>query len=372
MKKVAHTIDEPKKIKEPEEPIALAPEIEAGANILSLRIIPFMEHMERSIPNSTLDKLAEYSMEEVCGTAISSGIVLKPEEWQRIMLIKQGEDADKYSGYQLPYPEEEGNIDNFMVPENYNHGVMNLLKPHFGARTIFAPVWAERLGGFTKIAATVPGYMRNHRTTHSTADVLLPIGAGYLGYRALFGKAAKSPNFLSKLLLLIKRNPALAVLLIGAGGSAAAGVLNTAEGFSYPDYPRGLRKHSSVKNLHAAWLPILAGLGGAHLWAANTKSKARRGVSSNAFASLVSEHPNIAGLLAALGLWKMGLRGSMLKSSSENGLSAENKDLCLHKLAKVNRMEKLVESLQADLYSNPPRLLDTELFYGTAGLLKVI
>jgi len=256
---------------------------------------------------------------------------------------------------------------------NYSDAVANRVKPYFHARTIFNPMWATRLEGLTKVAATAPGHM-NHKNRYSGLDVLLPIGAGYMGYRFLLGKAAGEPVMAKKLFGLLGRSPALTVMLLGAGSNVLANVLNVMGGNPESGIPAGLRKMSSTKDIASFksvavnwWRPVLLGMGGSYLWSSEAKRKAKyHGNVPGAISNFVIEHPALTGVLGSLALRKFAK--GFGKTASANDLPHQNDNLCLQKEGSVIKIDqnKCRDALERSLQSGACSLLDPDLFQSTA------
>lgn len=368
---------------------------EMGLDILSFQIVPFMEISERKIPNSVLDSIATEPIEKIACTATSLGIVLKPEEWQRLYLIHNGfkKEAEEYDlkniimSYPDNYNDSDNHINNIFDIENYSSYIAHRLKSYFEQRTIFNPIWANRLNGFVKIAATAPGHMVSREKKYTATDIIVPAGLSYLGYRFLLGKAGKDPIFLKKIIELLKKSPLLALLLLGAGAKATANMINLAQPYSYPPVPKGLIKQSVIstdmlkKTVADWWRPVLVALGASHLWAAESKRKERLGYPPGVISNFIAENPNLSAVLGAIAL-KKGISTlnrrkivkGLTKTSIDQDLSLQNHNLGLQDSRFISKIDqfKLRESLGVNLIdgSLPQSLLDPDLFKGTAELLS--
>jgi hypothetical protein len=356
----------------------------AGYEVLAKAIVPFMETMERPIPTNVIDNISRYPLEKVCCTATALGIVFKPEEWQRVALIQAGlkELADELDTEHIvaAYPDTQPiKIASFLDQDLYDENIAEQLKPYIEARSIINPMWARRLGGLTKIAATAPGYMPPPKKTYSEADVLFPIGGGYLAYRFLLGRSAREPLLIEKITRLFKRSPALAFLALGGGAKVVANLLDAGTGVAYYGVPAGLMKTSSAKNVGKAvsawWKPTLLAMAGTHLWSAESKRRSKhQGYAPGAVSNFITEHPVISGILGSIVARKFSKGFSKASSVQDLALFIDN--LGLQKTSSVSKIEayKLGRNLESLLShgSLPDSLLDPELFGGTAGFFDMV
>jgi hypothetical protein len=151
-------------------------EIPAGA--FSLRSLPGLAASEPDLPTETLDAMAEHPLPAALGTASSMGIVLKPREFQRIVLIRMGEQpfADELdAGHQVFAPSHE-EIKAPTDPSALVNEIVYLLSKLVAQRSAFQPHLTSR-------------NMRAKRNfslpTPSTVEhpLLSKVSAAYNGYR---------------------------------------------------------------------------------------------------------------------------------------------------------------------------------------------
>jgi hypothetical protein len=355
----------------------------AGYEVLAKTIVPFMEIMERPIPTSIMDKISGQPLEKVCCTATALGIIFKPEEWQRLILTQAGakELADELEveGIVASCPDTQPiKIASFLDQELYDDDIAACLKPYIEARSIMSPMWARRLSGFVKMAATAPGFMPPDKK-YTATDVLLPIGGGYLAYRFLLGRAARESLLIAKITRLFQRSPALAFLAMGGGAKVIANLLNTGAGTAYYGVPSGLRKMSSAKNISKVmsvwWKPLLLAMAGTHLWSAESKRRSKhQGYAPGVISNFIMEHPVISGILSGIALRKFSKGFS--KTSSIQDLAVFIDNLGLQKTSSISKIEayELGRNLESLLFhgSLPNSLLDPELFEGTAGFFDMV
>lgn len=145
------------------------------------KAIPVLTKSEPSISNQVLDQLAEHPLEKVLPSVSSVGIVLRPREFQRIMIVRMGLGpvADELESKNVIFPRVENaqalTLDrNAVVPE-----ILRLVASLFRDRSGLSPEVEERG------ARTVHGIIRieTGRPASLPAELLHKIGSVYCGYR---------------------------------------------------------------------------------------------------------------------------------------------------------------------------------------------
>lgn len=112
------------------------------------RLLPRIERSEPYFPPSLLDFLARrHSMNTCCSTLGSLGMILKPREFQRIVLVKIGEDAwanelDKRNVVFAPSEEVEEEIG--IEPRFVEESLIDKLQPYVEDRSAAEPFLSNR------------------------------------------------------------------------------------------------------------------------------------------------------------------------------------------------------------------------------------
>jgi hypothetical protein len=188
--------------------------------------LPRLESTERDIPNDVLDGMSNLPLGQSMSTSGMLGMVLKPREFQRILLIQMGDrelanDLDKKNmtfGHSnqidesIPVGEEHVNPDlkELMI-------LMGLVR----SRSAATPALDKRVSN--------PGNASSSPQTVSNDPVMQKIAAAYNGYRrSLLKKAAEISNFLttdSQLLADLYGSSMVEAFACGVSKVASASVL---------------------------------------------------------------------------------------------------------------------------------------------------
>jgi len=147
------------------------------------RKLPEIEAKEKDFPKEVLDALAEYPLANSTGATTSVGIVLKPHEFQRIVLVRMGEapladDLDAKKQVFQPSEEFDDSVDPAMPAIRE---ALSLVLPYLMDRSAFSPALSPRL---MKLAN--PSEERKKFFPHRTPighPMLDKVSAAYNGYR---------------------------------------------------------------------------------------------------------------------------------------------------------------------------------------------
>lgn len=159
--------------------------------------LPKLESAEEDIPKDVLDHMGEMPLGASCSTPAMMGIVLKPREFQRIMLVHIGDRdlADKLDRDNVTFgpdsdvdssiPVEKGHVDSGLKEMLTALGLLR-------GRSSAAAALEGR-------AASLPSRSREKRPAKtSDTPVMKKIAAAYNGYRrALLKKANQISQFLT-------------------------------------------------------------------------------------------------------------------------------------------------------------------------------
>lgn len=259
---------------------------------MSSRIMPGITGQEPNLPHVLLNRLAQQPLSRSLTSLSAAGMVLKPAEYQRIVLIRMGRPAqadmlDKQGMMFRP----SSSVDRSVVigaPSDYDEGIRDLVLPYVRQRTAFDPIVSDRL---TKTSAA------NTRPVRFADDALLDkIAAGYNGYREQ---------------LLLKMGSIVADIT-----SRDSKLLATLAGSELEDM---FTERALVKSAASATqLALLGAIPLAYLYGAHEGST---GEAPGTVRSWVAEHPVLAtSVLVGLTRLGVGLKQSGMLDKSLNNL----------------------------------------------------
>ncbi len=151
------------------------------AGTFALKALPSLEKNEVTISRSALDEMAEHDLGSACSTAAMMGIVLKPREFQRLVLVRMGERelADDLDSRGQIFT-ESSSFDNSLSidKEKLNPAIKELLSSLVGLRSGFGFPLQMRI---IRISSTP----KKTLPTESAIDhpLLNKVAAAYNGYR---------------------------------------------------------------------------------------------------------------------------------------------------------------------------------------------
>lgn len=177
------------------------------AGTFAMRSLPLLEKSEPSIPTHTLDQMAEHDLGSCCSTAGMMGIVLKPREFQRIVLVRMGEKplADSLESNNQVFKQPSEFDDSVPVDKEFvNPVLMRLLSALVGERSgLGSPIQGRVIRVSITSKKTLP--------TETPIDhpLLNKVGAAYNGYRrTLLSKLSQAEE-------VIQNDPQLRDAVIG-------------------------------------------------------------------------------------------------------------------------------------------------------------
>lgn len=148
------------------------------------KVLPSMTAKEPSIPTATLNALAtNHSLGEITGGALAIGIVLKPAEFQRIVLVRMGNGdfADRLDTQHSTFAPGTS-LDSLINPDPslLSPSVLQLLRSYIGARSglgqsLVLRELREKTAKAGKIPLPTPSFIDH--------PLLNKISAAYNGYR---------------------------------------------------------------------------------------------------------------------------------------------------------------------------------------------
>ena len=230
-----------------EIPASGAPSSQESVQTL-VRAIPEVKALEPEIPTEVLDDVARrYSLPEVMSTLSVLGIIPKPQEFQRIILIRAGKKdlADELSSKNICFdpsmceePSEEHAKILGLKEDKFHPEIMNIMSRFMADRSYAAPHLLKRITVIEKYAAEkhIPKIPLFFDPEGSNVDARTRVGIFPLMMLASGLYAAmtkKSPELaVTSVQKLIAKNPGLAAAL----GAAAPMIFNSVfgEGSSHP------------------------------------------------------------------------------------------------------------------------------------------
>jgi hypothetical protein len=244
---------------------------------MSARVIPPITDKEPGLPDHVLDRLSRYPLKKALTTCSAAGIVLKPAEYQRLVLARMGKKgrADQLAKQGMVFrPAQQADTSvGFGDLPDYDPDVLDLLRPYLADRSMFDPLLSRRVGREKTANAQV-------RLRFVDDPLLGKIAAGYLGYRQqLLLKIADVVDTVTV------RDPSLLSAL--SGQKLEDLFVDTA-----------LAKSASILPLALLGAVPLAYLYGAH--------KAGTGETESTFGSWVADHPILA-TSVLVGLTRLGV-----------------------------------------------------------------
>jgi hypothetical protein len=139
-----------------------------------------LTHSEKDLPKDVVEALAASPLQEALSTPSALGIVLRPREFQRIILIQMGQRplADRYEREGTLFPRVNDQLDMPMGADCFSPVLARLLLPLLGVRSALGPAIERRV----LVAQDHPKEKRGGSSSLSS-DLLRKIGSAYNGYR---------------------------------------------------------------------------------------------------------------------------------------------------------------------------------------------
>jgi len=273
-----------------------------------------VEATERGIPGEVLDKMASVGFSETLSTCSHIGVILRPEEYQRIALVAMGQKhlAEKCAAAGAVIdPFSQGTwfdpsiktVANQTSPEKWNAKVAALVADYVPDRTIFEPFFSARLA---KIATTpddvIEKVASSRKFEKMSASFMTPslaaaLALGYLIYRK--GVPAAEVETLKKSIHdpeLAKKVMTVLIPLIAAGS-----VVDKVMGF---EPPTASEKKAGIGT------DVVLPVAGTYLYSAYARKKAERGEPISGIQHMFLEYPLPLALggVAGVGMLKRRLQ----------------------------------------------------------------
>lgn len=143
------------------------------------KAIPLLTRTEEDLPKPLLNRLGADSMKGLSTTA-GLGIVLRPREFQRVILIQLGQErmADQLDENDVVFPRVAEEEEMELSADSFNPILARFLAPFMGARSCLGPCIEARVA-----VVGMPSHrMKKNASSHS-GELLRKIASAYNGYR---------------------------------------------------------------------------------------------------------------------------------------------------------------------------------------------
>tara|TARA_Y100000310_G_scaffold12637_1_gene13042 strand:- start:303 stop:1982 length:1680 start_codon:yes stop_codon:yes gene_type:complete len=278
---------------------------------LSAKVMPQISDNEPDIPTNILNRMGQCPMSKALTTSASAGVVLKPREYQRIILIRIGKKplADRLDSAGHTF-EPSMDVDRSIRvghPGHFSNSIRDMLMDIIPRRSMFNPVITKRI---TIIRAASPSTERTSPSIlHKESSVnnidissdekalLSSISAGYNGYREQLMEKISS--------------------IVAHITSNDIGLLSVINGQRLEDefmLEPTLTKTAKLPLALVGVLPM------AYLYGAHVRKKRRFGVSNGPLDRFIEKHPILA-TSVFVGLTRLGMN---LKASGTFDKSLNN------------------------------------------------
>lgn len=274
--------------------------------------VALLERYEPDLPDAVIDKMAAAPLPIVIGTLTKLGVVLKPREYQRMILVGAGEpelaDRAEAAGDVFDFPEdwesnEKAAVDYGLIqPEAFDFEIARELAPFMPRRSIWEPHLTQRL----KTASLVPSSrLRKESSLGKKAfldpEILAALGLGYLIYRK------SAPEAEIKALEGVLKDPRAAKAFLWKTMPIVGGVVALKRMMEYE--PR-------VQNVKYA-TAVVAPVAGAYLYSAYARRKAEQGRPVSGIEHMFVDYPLPMALAGVYGASKLKAKFSMAKGTKK-------------------------------------------------------
>lgn len=176
---------------------------EEGRDIFVKYAMPILEDREPDLP---IDRISGFKLQDILSTLGFSGILLKPSEFTRIIMVKRRQVCPD-----LDYGK-------FISIQHFNPRIFEIVRGIFPVRTFFNPYITDRLEklAFDFTEGREPSFSSRH-----AKDVAIG-GAGFLGGSYLLYKTETGKSITRGLIDMARKNPGALLLLAGIGVLAHA------------------------------------------------------------------------------------------------------------------------------------------------------
>ncbi len=260
---------------------------------MSAKVMPAIENSEKSLPSNILDGLSKHPLDKVLTTSAASGIVLKPSEFQKIVLIQIGKPglANRLEQAGRVF-EPSLKIDRSVPLGNrmsYSPSVRDILLPMMNSRSVFGPVLKRRI---IVMRSGEPSSLAGK------GSALLKVGHVELnqGEEALLNKISDSYNGYRE--QLIEKIGAISSTITQGDYKLLSNISTT--GLEDMMFESPMKKEAKMP------LALLGVLPMSYLYGAHVRRKQRAGKSTGPLDRFVEKHPILAASVF-VGLTRMGM-----------------------------------------------------------------
>jgi hypothetical protein len=159
------------------------------------KAVPLLTRSEPHIEDDTLDRLGTLPLKNVLSTTASMGVVLRPREFQRIILVRMGRrpEADEYDRKNIVFKRSKEEEPVEMSRDFFLPALARLLLPLMAIRSALGPEVEKRV-----VMSEDRPKEKVKQATSITSDLLDSIGSCYNGYRrGVMNMVAHSQDLLS-------------------------------------------------------------------------------------------------------------------------------------------------------------------------------
>jgi hypothetical protein len=144
------------------------------------KAVPLLTRGEPDLPRDVLDALGCQPLANSLSTATGLGIILRPREFQRVVLTNMGKGqlADEYDSSNVVFPRSADSSPVDMGPDFFSPGLARMLLPLLAGRSILAPMIEQRV----VVVLSIPEDQKKNPSSHSS-DLLRKMGSAYNTYR---------------------------------------------------------------------------------------------------------------------------------------------------------------------------------------------
>jgi len=244
------------------------------------KVTPVLSETEPTLPKETLDAMADQGMESALATPSLMGMVLKPEEFQRVCLKCMGKDdlADKLDDAGAVFKPSEGEMApcHELSSDQLSPELMKLLLPLMGEKSYLGPVVRRRI---IRITISKPEPLT--KSTEVNSPLLSKVASAYNWYRREQMKLAADT------MEVVPNNPDLHSGLYGIGDEDLFGKIAA---------PMSLGVDGNTLAVVLGYIPISL------MYSAHLRGERRKGKEMGLLKNLVADHPWLATVGTAAGL----------------------------------------------------------------------
>lgn len=188
---------------------AQAVTIEDLVDLLLHKKTMLLNNRDPEIPTEVINGMCKHPLNNILSTLGFVGIMPKPKEFQRIVLIKMNKPdiANMLDRQNIVFDQDRYDIDPDVIKGSFNisqdnisSDILNMIESFIPKRSLMQPFLLDRLIGHNKIA---------NDNIEQTADNLLPIMLAVAGLYALF-RSQVSQNIVEQLATEVVQHPMIA------------------------------------------------------------------------------------------------------------------------------------------------------------------